>query len=298
MTAGPVSDPLVSVVIPVYNSEDSIARAVRSVLGQTVRNIEILVVDDGSTDGTLAALTQLADNRISVLHCDKNTGAAAARNRGISAAMGEFVAFLDSDDYWSTDKLERQLAGFATSPANVHVICSSFNALHTTSGRVVERSLVNGRDWRQQMLDVCAVAPGSTLLARRRIFSEIGLQETSLRQFEDWDWLLRYLEKYPLIVMQESLATISMHGSPAPDSVKQQAARLYELRRQSVARQFGKPGLNRFHASMHLEYAVACVRAGKALPAAWAVMRAALLSPARVFDLSRRTAAKILRKDY
>lgn len=297
MNDTPTGNPEVSVVIPAYNRQECIARAVHSALAQTCRNLEVIVVDDGSTDGTLAAVGQIADSRIVILRGAENAGAAAARNRGIEAARGKFVAFLDSDDCWDRDKLQRQLDCLAAAPAGVQVVCSSFRALHAASGRLVERRL-EGDNWARRMLDVCAVAPGTTLLARRAVFAEIGLQDTGLRQFEDWDWLLRYQEKYPLLVMPEVLATVRMHGSPAPATVQQQAARLYERRRQSVARQFGRQGMRRFHASMQLEYAVACARSGRPLAAAAAVLRAAAISPGRVFDLLRRTGTKLLRRDY
>jgi glycosyltransferase involved in cell wall biosynthesis len=290
--------PKVSVVIPVYNREASIARAVRSALDQTVRDIEIIVVDDRSSDNTVEVLEQVTDTRIVMLRNEANAGAAAARNRGICAATGRFVAFLDSDDFWDPEKLERQLACFETAAADVHVICSAYRGMHIASGRVVERRPGSGTNWPLRLLDVCSIAPGSTMLARRQIFSEIGDQNIDLRQFEDWDWLLRYQKKYPLIVMQEVLATISMHGSPEPASVKQQAARLYELRKQAVAAQYGRRGLKRFHASMHIEYAVACIRAGQPLLGTGAVMRAAMLSPSRVYDLLKRAGTKILGRDY
>jgi glycosyltransferase involved in cell wall biosynthesis len=98
---------LVSVVIPTYNREEAVCRAVRSVLDQTYSNIEVIVVDDGSTDDTQAMLRQFG-SQIQVI-TGTNAGASAARNRGIGVAQGKFIAFLDSDDRWLPQKLERQM---------------------------------------------------------------------------------------------------------------------------------------------------------------------------------------------
>src|SRR5262245_25869062 len=99
--------PLVSVVIPTYNRADLVGRAIDSVLGQTYSNIEVIVVEDSSTADTQARLSRYG-NRIQVL-TQKNSGPSVARNHGIAAARGEIIAFLDSDDYWLSTKLARQV---------------------------------------------------------------------------------------------------------------------------------------------------------------------------------------------
>src|SRR5262245_38190413 len=112
MSAKAINRPLISVVIPVYNRARIIARALKSVQEQTHQNWEAIVVDDGSTDDTVEIVTDLAqlDNRIRVIRQDKNRGAQAARNVGIRAARGEWVAFLDSDDLYLPNSLEVRLA--------------------------------------------------------------------------------------------------------------------------------------------------------------------------------------------
>ena len=102
-----VNNPLVSVVIPAFNAESYIMDSICSVFNQDYKNIEIIVVDDGSSDDTLALLSKL-NGRISVLQ-QKNRGAAAARNQGIKVAKGEFIAFLDADDVWINNKISCQL---------------------------------------------------------------------------------------------------------------------------------------------------------------------------------------------
>src|ERR1051326_7858600 len=99
--------PSVSVVLPVYNREHSISRAVRSVLDQTYRDVELIVVDDGSTDGTREVVRQFAPHLTLIEH--EHAGASAARNRGIAHARGELIAFIDSDDAWLSEKLALQV---------------------------------------------------------------------------------------------------------------------------------------------------------------------------------------------
>jgi glycosyltransferase involved in cell wall biosynthesis len=291
-------EPLVSVIIPAYNRAATIARALKSVLAQTVRDIEVIVVDDASTDGTLDAVRRAQDGRVRCIACDSNAGAAAARNRGIMAANASFVAFLDSDDFWAPEKLQRQLDWFATAPDDVLVICCSFRALHKGSGRSVERHHPPGTDWRLRMLDVCSVAPGSTMLAKRSVFQKVGLQYTGLRQYEDWEWLLRYLERYRLLVMPEPLASIDMHGASDPAFIQQQAECLYELRAKAIADTYGGRGRRRFRASLHVEHAVACARSGRLLRGADSIARAAVLSPSRLYALLKRGVTKAVERDF
>lgn len=101
--------PLVSVIMPAYNAEQFIAEAIQSVLSQSITEWELLVIDDCSTDGTYEVAMQQKDPRICVLRNDKNSGVAKTRNTGIEQARGKYIAFLDSDDVWHPQKLQRQL---------------------------------------------------------------------------------------------------------------------------------------------------------------------------------------------
>jgi glycosyltransferase involved in cell wall biosynthesis len=107
---------LVSVVLPTFNRGYCLERAIRSVLGQTYPDWELIVVDDGSTDDTQAVLESFKDPRIRVFRHSVNRGVAAARNTGLAAARGEFIAFLDSDDEWRPDKLTKQLDVMTRAP--------------------------------------------------------------------------------------------------------------------------------------------------------------------------------------
>lgn len=101
--------PLVSIVVPMHNATDFIDETIHSVLGQTYKNWELILVDDASSDNTLEVVKQFANEKIRVISCKRNGGAAKARNRGVAAARGRYVCFLDADDLWQPSKLERQI---------------------------------------------------------------------------------------------------------------------------------------------------------------------------------------------
>ena len=116
----------VSVIIPSYNRADLIKRAVQSVLNQTYQDFEIIVVDDGSTDNTKQIVKSFNDKRISYIYHKKNMGAPAARNRGIKSGRGQYFAFLDSDDEWLPEKLEKSLKKFLSLDSDVGLVYSNF----------------------------------------------------------------------------------------------------------------------------------------------------------------------------
>jgi glycosyltransferase involved in cell wall biosynthesis len=122
LTTSPAESELVSVVIPAYNAEAFVGHAIESVLGQTYAHLELIVVDDGSTDGTAAVARSYADPRLRVIE-KPNGGAAAARNAAIADSSGPLLAFLDADDYWYPTKLEVQVAELARRPELVAVAC-------------------------------------------------------------------------------------------------------------------------------------------------------------------------------
>ncbi|MBW4664647.1 MAG: glycosyltransferase family 2 protein [Chroococcus sp. CMT-3BRIN-NPC107] len=110
-----LSPPLISVVIPTFNSEKTIRETIDSVLNQTWKNLELIVVNDGSQDSTLDVINSIKDPRLKVFTYP-NGGVAASRNRGFAQAQGEFVSFLDADDLWTKDKLEAQLKALQNNP--------------------------------------------------------------------------------------------------------------------------------------------------------------------------------------
>lgn len=184
------SAPLVSVVIPAYNVAPFIRSAVESALQQSWKNIEVIVVDDGSTDGTSEALVQTVDPRLTVIP-QSNRGSSAARNTGISAARGEYVAFLDGDDLWTRDKLERHVRFLESHPATDMAFSLSriIDEFGRSTGRSSQR--VSGTiSFRRLMLEN-VVNNGSATVLRRSALNRVGGFDEYLRACVDYDLWLR-----------------------------------------------------------------------------------------------------------
>lgn len=162
--------PLVSVIMPAYNAEKYIETAIRSVLLQTYKNWELLILDDGSTDRTAEIAEKFAneDPRIRVLLNPKNMGVARTRNRGFDEAEGEWAALLDSDDVWHSDKLEKQLAAAELSGADM-IYCSY--SMMDAGGQKISDFIVPERTNYAAMLEE-SVLSCSTVLLSRSIYSE------------------------------------------------------------------------------------------------------------------------------
>lgn len=289
--------PAVSVVLPVFNAAATLKRALDSVLGQSLRDLEVLVVDDGSSDGSPAIAETIGDAHVRCLRHPRNLGAAAARNTGVLAAKGRYVAFIDADDEWMPDKLARQVRWLADAEPEVAAVCTGF-IMHREgreSGQV--RIPLARRGWAKELLDVCPVAPGATLMVERRVFDDIGLFCTELERFEDWDWLLRYLTRYDLAMVSEPLAIIHSRPFSAVDAVDRSGRRLLQRQRAAVRCIAGYPGDRTFRASLWLERAIVRCRAGRVGAAALYGLYALTLSPARAGRFVARGVRKLLDRD-
>jgi glycosyltransferase involved in cell wall biosynthesis len=204
-----MTGPRVSVVLPAYNREATVARAMRSVLTQSVRDLELIVVDDASTDGTIQAVEAVGDTRVRLLRHEANRRAGAARNTGIRAATGAYVAFLDSDDEWLPGKLERQLAWMDAAP-EVGASCTAYRIVD----RGEEFTRVPAYVTYREIFMGCDLSPGTTLVVRRDTFDEVGLNDERFYRYEDWDWVLRYAKLHPMGLIEEPLARVHRGGLP------------------------------------------------------------------------------------
>ncbi|MGE3843729.1 MAG: glycosyltransferase family A protein [Vicinamibacterales bacterium] len=173
-----MSAPLVSCIIPAFNAEQFVSEAIDSIARQTYASIEIIVIDDGSTDGTQKVVEQ---HPATVRYVRKeNGGGASARNLGVNAAGGEFLAFLDADDLWRPDKIARQFERFRDRPLlGVSVTCMS-----TFRGSPMEA----GTDAASEVIPAYSM---STMMARRIAFERVGLFDEALRHADDTEWFLR-----------------------------------------------------------------------------------------------------------
>jgi glycosyltransferase involved in cell wall biosynthesis len=179
---------LVSVVLPTYNRAHCLARAMQSVLAQTYAELELIVVDDGSSDGTEALVHGFSDPRLRYLRLPQNGGVSRARNAGVAAARGEWIAFQDSDDEWRVEKLARQMEA-ARSENVVLVSCGFVCANHypiSFLGVDDPAPVVDFTDMTLLRLPGC-----STWLARKAALEQAGGFDPELNCFEDWELALR-----------------------------------------------------------------------------------------------------------
>lgn len=174
---------LISCIVPVYNGARYIAQAIDSILGQTYAPLEVIVVDDGSSDNTREVVAGFG-SRVACLY-QENAGPAAARNRGLAAARGEFIAFLDADDLWHAEKLQRQSALLAQRRELDYCVAHVQNFWEPG----MEAESRQFRDHRRSR-----PLPGystQTLLSRRSLFDAIGSFNPDLGHSDDTDWFLR-----------------------------------------------------------------------------------------------------------
>src|SRR6266446_27932 len=182
--------PLVSVIIPAYNAERYVGRALRSVVEQSYAGLEIILVDDGSQDGTAQVVEQFKDPRIVYLY-QGNAGQGNARNHGLRVCKGEYVSFLDADDWYHPRKIERQVAFLQAHPGYKVVYC---NALHTYAGapdRLYKRRHAHASDLiLPELLKSSYINPNTALIARTVVEACGGFVETRYYP-EEWDLWLR-----------------------------------------------------------------------------------------------------------
>ncbi|NPA25041.1 MAG: glycosyltransferase [Deltaproteobacteria bacterium] len=204
--------PLVSVVIPVYNRARRLSAAVASVLDQTWKNLEIIVVDDGSGDGGADRIRREFGGRVKILALPRNRGVSYARNRGFELSRGAFVAFLDSDDLWRPEKTARQVAWMQERP---ELLISQTDEIWIRNGRRVNpcrhHRKPSGRIF-SACLPLCVVSP-SAVMMRRRFFAEVGLFDERLPACEDYDLWLRAACRFPVGLLPEPL--VIKHGGHA-----------------------------------------------------------------------------------
>jgi glycosyltransferase involved in cell wall biosynthesis len=267
----------ISVIMPVWNRAATIARAIDSVLAQRLPaadwSIDVIVVDDGSTDDLSSALRRY-DSRVTVIRHKRNKGAAAARNTGIAAARGEYVAFLDSDDIWLPEKLVRQI-DFMRAHRLV-ASCTSFRLVRPDRTESTPRNYATGTLGLADLAWGCFVSPGSTLICRRDVLDAVGPYDIALRRLEDWDWLLRFARDQRLGFLNESLARIDVSPNPDPGDT---LAALDQIEHKHLKTLSAKDQ-RCFRAGTELVRAAALQRQGKLLAAALAIGRSLWLVPA------------------
>jgi tetratricopeptide (TPR) repeat protein len=257
----------VSFIVPNYNHARYLGQAIRSALAQTYQNIEIIVVDDGSTDESRSVVEPFvaeSGERVRYIY-QQNAGLSAARNTGVQAACGEYIALLDADDMLEPTYAERLLAALAQCPGADGAYCGfrfvdeDSRSLPRTERRTVApellfASLLNGNYW----------VPVS-LLARRACYTALGEFDTSLRACEDWDVWLRFARCYRLIGVDEVLVRYRVvSGSMSTNPTRMIENRLAVLRKHLGDRpnSFGRTTVHQAYARAYLRSAVEYLRVG------------------------------------
>jgi glycosyltransferase involved in cell wall biosynthesis len=287
-------NPTVSVVIPSFNRAQLLHRAIDSVLTQTYEDFELIVVNDGSTDDLGGSLSHITDLRFRLVSHHENRGSAAARNTGISEARGQYVAFLDSDDYWLPEKLERQLEFMRSPNRCARISCTAYQIIsrrYPDGELYFSKPVITEKD----MQWGCRISPGTTLLAERAIFEEAGPMNEQMSRLEDWDWLLRCLRLTNLETLNEVLSVVDYCAIDRKIE--------YEVVRSSVDlmkhNHFITPGplpsisRLRFLASLENELAVAAYGSRRYGLAIWHTLKSLCINPFRSLDSFRRIASGI-----
>ena len=197
-----VVPPLVSVIIPTFNRWPMVGAAVESVLAQSFPDFELIVVDDGSTDGTAGRLARLR-SRLRILSTPRK-GVSAARNTGVSQSLGHYLAFLDSDDLWRPGKLARQTAFMVEHP---EVRICQTEEIWIRNGIRVNPKAVHRKpsgDIFARSLDLCLVSPSAVMMTRE-LFQRLGGFDETLPVCEDYDLWLRVAAKEPVPLIAEAL---------------------------------------------------------------------------------------------
>ena len=223
--------PSASVIIPTYDRADILGDSIRSVLNQTYEDLELIVVDDASTDETDEVVRGFNDDRIKYLRHTENKGAPAARNTGIAESEGDFVAFQDSDDVWSRTKLEKQLRVFRQTSNDVGVV-------YTGMVRIIdgERRYIPYPSVEQTEGHVCRslsrqnFVPTQVATVRRECFDEVGYFDENVWPISDWELWIRISKRFQFKLVDEPLVT----GEVRSDSISKNAREKVKARKRIV----------------------------------------------------------------
>ena len=185
----------ISVVLPVHNRADVLGRAIHSVLDQTLKNFELVIVDDGSTDESVAVARSFGDPRIEIIELGKNRGGNVARNTGVRAAKAPLIAFLDSDDTYLPEKLAQVVTEFRDSP-DLDLLVDSFVKVQPSGARVVRKNpVIRDRElFRRALFTRILWKATPSISARKSAIERAGMFDETLRRLQDFDFLIRVSE--------------------------------------------------------------------------------------------------------
>lgn len=212
---------MISVVIPTHNRSDLLKRAVESVRKQSIEDIEIIIVSDGSTDDTDIVVENLKieDSRINYISYKTPLGANTARNKGIEAASGVYVAFLDDDDEWAPKKLEKQLAVFQ-SDNSIGLVYTGSNLIYVHENIEYKNTPGHSGDLSKQILFNNIIGTTSTVMVKKAILDQTDYFDTSLGALQDYDLWIRICQLTKIGVVKE--ACINYYNYTGKKQISQQ----------------------------------------------------------------------------
>ncbi|PSQ32046.1 glycosyltransferase family 2 protein [Halobacteriales archaeon SW_6_65_46] len=202
----------VSVIIPTYERPSFLRGAIETVLGQTHDDIEVVVVDDGSSESYAEKLVSNYSETVTCLCHDENQGLSAARNTGVRESSGKYVAFLDDDDRWHQTKLARQIKALESD--NQAGLATCLVAAVTPNNEPVHReSTAPSDDCSDDILVSNQIGTPSRVVVRRKCFDDIGMFDESLRTKQDWDFYLRLCQEWNVVAVEDHLCFRTVHES-------------------------------------------------------------------------------------
>lgn len=196
----------VSVIIPTYNRKEIVGDAIDSALAQTYDDIEVIVVDDGSNDGTEELIGQHGP-RVDYYQLSTNRGANAARNIGVEQSSGEFIAFLDADDLWKPEKIERQVDVLIEAGDECGLVHTGIEITDFRGEQIDQRVPPQIDNVEKRLLLGNFVGTFSCSLLQRDIFHKVGLLDEGLPSWQDWEFYLRVAEEFDFIGVPDTLTT-------------------------------------------------------------------------------------------
>jgi len=228
--------PTVSVIIPTYNRAEVLPRAIKSVLAQTYDDLELIIVDDASTDDTAAIVEQFDDNRVQYYCLDKNSGANVARNLGIDNAKGDYIAFLDSDDEWKQSKLERQMQQLLSS--------EEYGASYTAVAQLnvdgqlnaISRASAHG-DISKHLLRGNIVGTFSSVIVSKKVIEIAGKPDPKLPCWQDWEWYFRLSDNTNFSAISTPLTLRYSEGDQISRSFEPKLVEAYPVIKDKITKQ-------------------------------------------------------------
>lgn len=200
-------NPLISVIIPTYNRAHCLMQAYESVVAQSYDNIEVIIVDDGSTDDTAHVVEGITSESVRYIW-QENSGPSQARNTGIRNTTGQYIAFLDSDDVWLPGKLRKQMACFECNE-NIGLVASAYNGCNEMLEIIKPMvSEVTSSKKIRKLLPVRNFLPTPSVIVKKECLDRVGCFDESLRFAEDWDLWIRIAQEYEILYLHEPLVNV------------------------------------------------------------------------------------------